>query len=130
MRTFTSLVFSGMPAMRPIGHKRQVELLEPLRLSWPKYGVSRQVAVPAGFVHNGPSVPNRLRGVVYYTHRLLRPSIVHDYLYSGYGAKNGWTRKEADKLFLESLIAEGVGRIRRRTMWLAVRALGRSHWKS
>lgn len=126
---FSDIVFSDMPAMRPIGQKRQAELLEPLAISWVRQGKRQRFVVPTRFIHNGPSIPDRLRGVVYYTHRLLRPSVVHDYLYT-YGAKQGWTRKEADQLFLESLSAEGVGIIRRRSMWVAVRIAGRSHWDS
>ena len=127
MKQFKYILFSDMPAMRPTGRKRQYEMLEPLGISWAGIELRRDLEVPVGFIHNGPSIPNRLRGIIYYTHRLLRPSIVHDYLY-WHGAKLGWTRKEADRLFLESLKVEGVGRIRRRAMWLAVRAAGKSHW--
>ena len=128
---FSNITFTDMPIMRPIGLKRQSMLMEFLTITWLPRGdrLTHQINIPPGFIHNGPSIPNRLRGIVYYTHRLLRPSIVHDYLYSGYGAKHGWTRKEADRLFLESLLAEGVGIIRRRVMWLAVRALGNAHFK-
>ncbi len=126
---FSNISFSPMPAMRPTGWKRQEKLLEFVSIMWMDEGGYQEIVAPKGFVHNGPSIPNRLRGIVYYTHRLLRPSIVHDYLYT-YGYKTGWTRKEADRLFLESLAAEGVGRLRRRAMWLAVRAAGKSHWSA
>lgn len=126
-----------MPAMEPIGWKRQAMILAALTISWDhRTKQPRQdsifrdgVTVPVGFIHNGPSIPDRLRGIVFYTHRLLRPSIVHDYLYT-YGYKTGWTRKEADRLFLESLKAEGVGRIRRRVMWLSVRVAGWTAWST
>ena len=124
---FLRIVFSDMPAMRPVGQKRQYEMLEPLSASWTRHIERQELTVPIGFIHNGPSIPDRLRGIVFYTHRLLRPSIVHDYLY-WHGAKLGWTRKEADRLFLEALKVEGVGLIRRHAMWFAVRAAGRSHW--
>ncbi len=123
MSTFKNIIFSDMPSMRPVGQKRQVKLLESLAITWD----SGILKIPIGFIHDGPSIPSRLRGIVFYTHRLLRPSIVHDYLY-WHGAKLGWTRKEADRLFLEALKVEGVGRIRRYAMWVAVRAAGRSHW--
>ena len=127
MKSFANISFSSMPAMRPIGWKRQEELLELVSIIWRQGEYPQEIVVPVGFVHNGPSIPNRLRGIVFYTHRQLRPSIVHDYLYT-YGYKIGWTRKEADRLFFESLKTEGVWRLRRRVMWLAVRAAGRSHW--
>ncbi len=128
MKQFSAIIFSPMPDMRPIGYKRQAELREPLYISWSSQGARHEVVAPIGFIHNGPSIPDRLRGIVFYTHRLLRPSIVHDYLYT-YGHKTGWTRKEADRLFLESLKVEGVGLIRRRVMWLAVRAAGSRAWR-
>ena len=123
MNQFSNILFSDMPSMRPIGWKRQAEMLDPLAIQW----IGGRLVIPVGFVHNGPSIPDRLRGIVFYTHRLLRPSIVHDYLYR-HGAKLGWTRKEADRLFLEALKVEGVHLLRRRAMWLAVRAAGKSHW--
>lgn len=117
---FENIVFSEMPAMRPIGPKRQVVLLEPLRVQWQ----SGNLEIPAGFIHDGPSIPDRLRGIVFYTHRLLRPSIVHDYLY----AKGMWTRKRCDRFFLEALKTEGAGLVRRHAMWAAVRAGGIGRW--
>ncbi len=124
MSQFPGLLFSDMPAMKPVGWKRQYEMLKPLAIQW----LGGHITVPVGFIHNGPSIPDRLRGIVFYTHRLLRPSIVHDYLYSGWGSANGWTRKDADKLFLEGLVIEGVWWGRRRIMWLSVRAGGWIAW--
>lgn len=130
MRQFFNIRFTPMPAMEPLGRKRQYMILKPLTIWWSTYAARRGIKVPVGFIHNGPSIPNRLRGIVYYTHRLLRPSIVHDYLYSGWGAANGWTRKDADRLFLEGLAADGVGWLRRRVMFAAVRGFGSGSWKS
>ena len=124
MNQFLNIIFSDMPAMRPIGWKRQYEMLETFAVSWlpEKYKeLQNTVLVPKGFIHNGPSIPDRLRGIVFYTHRLLRASIIHDYLYSGWGSAHGWARKDADRLFLKSRKVEGGSLIRRRVMWLAVR---------
>lgn len=119
MTDFPNLRFGPMPKMLPVeGTMREVQLLDDLGVRWDGGGF----VVPAGFVHDGPSIPNRLRGLVYYTHKLLKPSIAHDYLYVFPG---GWERAEADALFLEGLRVEGVGWLRRRTMWSAVRAGGR-----
>ena len=143
MNKFPNLVFSDMPTMRPVGWERQYELLEPVCVRWAEVwfdpvpdtigglrGYSgEEITVPAGFIHNGPSIPDRLRGIVFYTHRLLRASIIHDYLYSGWGSAHGWARRDADRLFLESLKVEGVSLIRRRVMWLAVRIAGSRAWR-
>jgi hypothetical protein len=109
-----------MPAMRPVGRKRDVLLLEALSVTWD----GGSIEVPKGFVHDGPSIPNRLRGLIYYTHRLLRPSIVHDWLC----VNDIWTQKRRSLFLIEALAVEGTSVIRRRLMWGAVRAGGLGGW--
>ena len=109
MEQFPELVFGPIPAMQPVGWGREVKLLAPQTVRW-KGG---EITVPVGFIHDGPSIPSRLRGIVYYTHRLLRASIVHDYLYE----RCFWTRKRC-----------GVGPLRRNAMWAAVRLGGLHAW--
>ena len=123
---FPNLRFSPVPAMLPVGLKREYKLLEPLRVYWD----DGFFEVSEGFVHDGPSIPNRLRGLVYYTHRLLRASIAHDYLYAraGPGCPHLWSRERCDRLFLEGLAIDGVGLVRRQVMWAAVRAGGVQAW--
>ncbi len=123
MTEFPNLRFGPMPAMRPIGTGREVELLELLWVGWDDYTLT----VPEGFVHDGPSIPNRLRGVVYYNHRLLKPSIAHDFVYET--LPEDWTRARADALLLEGLVVEGVGWLRRNMVWSAVRAGGWKPWR-
>jgi len=52
-------------------------------------------------------------------------SVIHDILY----ATEALPRKEADELFLEMLEEDGVGWIKRYTMYWAVRAGGWAVWK-
>ncbi len=125
MTEFANLRFGPMPRMFPLeGTVRTVELLDGLEVSWNGGGFT----VPTGFAHDGPSIPNRLRGLIYYTHRLLKPSIAHDYLFVAPN-HDGFTRVEADALFLAGLEVEGVGWLRRKTMWSAVRAGGWTTWE-
>ena len=109
--------------MRPIaGTKREVELLEPVVCTWDDEFGERSLTVPMGFQHDGPSIPSRLRGVVPYTHAKLLASVVHDWLYVA--RVKGWTRADADALFLASLKAQGVGWFTRQVMHKAVRVGG------
>ncbi len=113
-----------MPRMLPLeGTVRKAQLVDSLEVSWNGGGFT----VPAGFVHDGPSIPNWLRGIVYYSHALLLPSIAHDFLYVE--QPENWTREKADRLFIEGLEVEGVGWLRRNVMWSAVRA-GGGRWKN
>lgn len=124
MTEFKNLRFGPMPRMLPLsGTVREVRLLDQLDVFWDDGGLS----VPKGFCHDGPSIPNRLRGIVFYTHKLLKPSIVHDWLYVE--QPKDWTRKRADEFFLEALKVEGVGAVRRNIMYRAVR-VGGGRWKN
>ncbi len=55
----------------------------------------------------------------------IAPSILHDYLYT---CHNGYERQEIDEIFYDSLIDNGVSRIRAYEMYLAVRFFGESHF--
>lgn len=84
------------------------------------------VQVPEGFVTDLASIPRRFQAwfPVNGLHRL--PAIVHDYLYR---YKPEWcTRELADQIFLEGMIDQGEGRVRRQLMYWAVRVGGRAYW--
>ena len=51
-------------------------------------------------------------------------AVLHDYLY----ATALMPREAADRLFLEAMTSSGVGRIKRRAMFAAVRLFGRFYW--
>jgi len=73
--------------------------------------------VPKGYIsHNLASIPRLpLLYLVFKGSDTHRPGLLHDYLS---GVIN---RKKADSLFYEALRSEGVGIVRARLMWLAVR---------
>jgi hypothetical protein len=77
------------------------------------------VIVPIGFVTDFASIP-RVGRVLITGHGKDRwGAVVHDYLYS-----IGHSRKGADRVFLEALEVSGVGWLKRRAMYRAVRTGG------
>ena len=123
MTEFRNIVFSDMPALRPIlGTKRSAQLLNPLKVTWD----GGEIIVWEGFVTDGPSIPDRLRGVVYFTNAMLRASIIHDHIYRT--KPEGWSRKMADDFFLAMMEADGVGRAGRMAAYAGVRLGGWASW--
>ncbi len=81
--------------------------------------------VPEGYVsHNMASIPRLpLMYLVFKGPDTHRPGILHDYLCTL--SKTGdFKRSKADDLFYEALRSEGVGVVRARMMWSAVRLAG------
>ena len=85
------------------------------------------IVVPAGFETDGASVPFDLVltpfGGLY-----PRAAVLHDYLYILLHDKTPHpfypTRKDADNLFLEAMVSEGVSWYVRNVMYVAVRLFG------
>lgn len=90
----------------------------------------KRLIVPAGFESDGASVPRFFWRVVFppTDTRALRAAIAHDYIYRHHPP--GWTRAEADRMFRDVLIADGVSRFRAGLAWLGVRLFGGSSWNS
>lgn len=86
--------------------------------------LNARVTVPEGFQTDLASVP-RLP-VVYLLAGATgnEAAVVHDFLYS----TQPCTRKQADDVFHEALLAAGAPRWRAWMMWCGVRAGGGSHW--
>lgn len=119
------------------------ELVDPYWLIWEAEGDMWSIEIPGGFRYDGASVPRLLWSLSGISpdglHRAA--ALVHDWLYVHSGElpgdsfrKNGvecdvpWTRAQADKLFANLLALSGVGKLRRRLMYLAVRAGGWTAW--
>lgn len=121
-------------------------LTKPMEFIWsPKRCV---VTVEEGFITNFASIPAACRGFfpVNGLHRL--PAVAHDYLYSNGGkikvfstiaTKNVvvklkepatiyYTREDADRLFYDFMIEEGVNKTKAQLMHTAVRWFGQSNW--
>jgi len=123
---FSNIMFDGMPSLLPrldLG-PRATQLLVPMSCWWREGSITRSIAVPRGFVTDGPSTPGWLRGVVVYEHNQLRSSIIHDWITDNLEKLPDWTWAMAAALFSASLKTEGVSWYTRSKMVGAVRAWG------
>ena len=90
-----------------------------------RYGLE----IPAGFQSDGASVPRFFWRVVFPPGDVhaLGAAFLHDYIYRTHPL--GWTREAADKLFLDTLIADGVPKRRAFLAYVGVRLFGASAWR-
>ena len=88
--------------------------------------LNARVTVPEGFQTDLASVP-RLPVVYLLTGATgNEAAVIHDFLYTSQPC----TRKQADDVFHEALLATGVPAWRAWLMWCGVRAGGAGHWKA
>ena len=86
------------------------------------------VTVPVGFVTDMASVPRLLWWLFPPFGRYLTAAVVHDYLYQ-HGSTLGYTRAQADWLFLQIMVEDGVALWRAWLMYRAVRCFGWRAWQ-
>lgn len=105
---------------------RQWRLESPLSYEVAFLGSGRVVAVPAGFVTDGASVPRPLWWFLPAWGTYSRAAVIHDYLLKLIEASTphaqAATRKEADAIFYEAMVVCGTGMTMRWIMWAAVRS--------
>lgn len=82
-------------------------------------------SVPEGFITDLDSVPRIPIFHLVFKGRTVKAAILHDYLYS-----IGHNRKDADKIFLAAMEAEGVRRRYRLPIYWAVRIFGKRYHHS
>lgn len=148
-----SKYFPQQPDVLDLGD-RQKELHSPYIYQWTEdyWGCSVELRfiVPAGFVYNGASVPQKVWSI-YPPHSLDRAAVFHDFIYrtggvlapgtyqyrypgtvtwSDFPKSTKWSRSAADRLFREQLHKDPKGPEGWRVYaaWLAVRAFGGSRW--
>ena len=88
----------------------------------------KRVTVPYGFRSDGASVPRFFWRWVFPPGdaRALRAAFVHDWIYRTH--PDGWTKADADQLFRELLVENGMPeRYARRAYW-GVRLFGGDSW--
>jgi len=95
------------------------------------------IVIPKGFITNFASIP-RLFWSIYPPlgygkgFNYAKSAMLHDFLYTS-NAKNSagqrYTRKEADEIFLESMLAVGVYRFNAYLFWICVRLFGRKNYE-
>ncbi|MDQ4148457.1 MAG: DUF1353 domain-containing protein [Actinomycetota bacterium] len=78
------------------------------------------IEVPQGFITDFASVPRPLWWLYAPWGRHGHAAVLHDW---GYYEQDR-QRREYDRIFLEAMVVLGVGRVKRRLMWLAVRSPG------
>lgn len=96
-------------------------------------GGNRKVLVEARYVTDWASIPRLFRSIIPKRGRYSPAALVHDWLYASHhvlhsGKPEEITRKEADKIFLEIMADLGVGWLKRKTMYRAVRLGGWRSW--
>ncbi len=105
---------------------RAWELTESFRVLWlGRPSGTVRFTVDAGFITDLASIPRAFRSIIPQVGRHIQPAITHDWTYE---SKTNLTRAEADLLFLDGMKAVGVGWLRRRAMYSAVRAFGWTLW--
>lgn len=108
-------IITGDLDIRHVGGK-DWRLLKTLTVCWR----DREFYVMEGFVCDLTSKWSKVGNEV-------KAAVAHDHLYRGNEA--GWTRKEADQLFLDAMEEDGVSWITRRSYYRAVRMFGMFSWK-
>ena len=83
-----------------------------------------RIVVPPGFHSDLASIPASLRWLVGKLEAHASAAVLHDFLYR----QQLMPREVADHLFLEAMSQSGVGRLKRRAMFAAVRIFGRFYW--
>ncbi len=118
------------PDIRPTGYG-QYTLHESYTYRPQPTGRGSILTIPAGFVHDGASVPQFLWGITgIRPDGLIRAAaLVHDYIYRYAGWEGLYTRKEADVLFRHIIREAGLGWWTAARAYRAVRLFGWIPWR-
>ena len=86
------------------------------------------LTVPTGFKTDLASIPAVFRGIAPKVGKgLMRPAVVHDYLYRT--DKPAWSQKDSDQLFLALMKSGGASWVRRTNRYRMVRMFGKSSFR-
>ena len=88
-----------------------------------------RITVPKGFITDLASVPRSFWTIFPPFGRYTPAAVIHDFLYSKYNT-TGINRTLSDKIFLQSMKELGVGFLKRKAMYKAVRFFGETSWKN
>ncbi|MBR1951470.1 MAG: DUF1353 domain-containing protein [Lentisphaeria bacterium] len=100
-------------------------LEERLQVRWN----GRRLRVPKGFRSDGASVPRIFWRLVFPSSdtKALRAAFCHDFIYRTHPA--GWTKEEADQMFYDILVRDGVPRWRAWIAYQGVKWFGGWAWR-
>jgi uncharacterized protein DUF1353 len=90
-----------------------------------------RLIAPVGFVTDLASVPRVFWSLFPPEGKYTKAAAIHDYLYSVGGRVSdelSFSRAGVDRVFYLGMKALGVSEFSARSMWLAVRTFGGSHW--
>ena len=88
-----------------------------------------RITVPKGFITDLASVPRSFWAIFPPFGRYTPAAVIHDFLYSEYNT-TGINRTLSDKIFLHIMKELGVGFLKRKAMYKAVRFFGETSWKN
>jgi len=91
--------------------------------------IYKDIVVPRGFQTDLASIPRILWNIIAPFELSTEAPVVHDYLYQTGGDKGKYTRKQADKIFYELMLKEGVCWWKRTVAYNAVRTFAWGSWK-
>ena len=111
---------------REDGRGNVLRTVYPCRVTW----AGKSFTIPRGFESDGASVPRFFWRLVCppLDHRAVRAGVAHDYIYRTHPA--GWTKKEADQMFYDLLVSDGVPRFRAYLAYLGVELFGGAAWEA
>jgi hypothetical protein len=93
-------------------------------LVWFSPSVSR-IEVPEGFITDLASIPRALRAVLNINGKSRKAAVLHDFLY----CSQLLPRSDADKLFYDALVCEGMSKTMAHIYWSGVRVGGWMHYR-
>lgn len=102
-----------------------ITMLKPVKIRFR----GKSFVVPAGFKSDGVSTPRFVWSIISpaIDPESLRAGVAHDWIYRM--QPSGWTRAEADLMFLCFLIEDGLSVPRALTAYAFVRAFGGKAWR-
>lgn len=106
---------------------RVFRLMEPIQIIWRD---KPAVTVPWGFWSDGASVPRVFWRLVFPKgdEKAIRAAFVHDYIYRT--QPEGWTKAEADRMFYDLLLEDGVPKWRAWIAYQGVKWFGHLAWQT
>lgn len=106
---------------------RVYRLMEPIQINWKD---KPPLVVPWGFRSDGASVPRFFWRLVFPKgdEKAMRAAFAHDYIYRIH--PDGWTKEEADLLFYDLLLEDGVPQWRAWIAYQGVKWFGRRAWET
>jgi len=88
----------------------------------------QQIVVPSGFSYDGATIPSVAWQAFYtpFDPIIMGPSLIHDWLYSNHQT----TRTEADNIYHDLLLGNGVPEDKARLILVAISVFGEEYWRN